>query len=99
MEGGGWRLAVPLAMKSRLGSSDMSLVDLDPCTMMGEARQGFICSIVSQHTDCIFVEDPKRYTPYLPLVMVAFCLSTRLSPFDNNQGPPSVWILLPAFPA
>jgi hypothetical protein len=61
---GGWRLAAPLAMKSRLGGSDMSLVDLDPCTMMGEARQGCICSIVSQHTDCIFVEDPRRYTPY-----------------------------------
>jgi hypothetical protein len=54
----------PLTMKSRLGSSDMSLVDLDPCPMMGEARQGFICSIVSQHIDCIFVEDPNRYTPY-----------------------------------
>jgi hypothetical protein len=43
-------------------------------------------------------EIPKDTPP--TLVMVAFCLSIRPSSFDNNnQGPPSVSILLPAFPA
>jgi hypothetical protein len=72
-------------MKSRLGGSDMSLVDLDPCTMMGEARQGFICSVVSRHTYCVFVENPNRYTPY----PCHGCILLQQ---------PSVSILFPAFP-